>query len=101
MTQLYRFFDSDGRLLYVGVSLNLISRLRTHETDSHWFNRAKTVTIETLNSEDEAFDAEAVAIQTEHPLHNIVVPSQRPKTKDQVAAPAKGTDWLGIPFPPD
>jgi hypothetical protein len=44
---LYRHFDKDGRLLYVGVSLNAINRLAEHRA-SHWFSEIATIKVETF-----------------------------------------------------
>ena len=68
-TDLYRHYDADGRLLYVGISLNHVARLGQHKVNSEWFRSIKTVTIESFGSRDEARQAEARAIRDELPLH--------------------------------
>lgn len=70
-TALYRHFDAAGRLLYVGVSLNAINRLSQHRDNAHWFNDIARVTIKWLPTRSSALAAEAVAIATERPMHNI------------------------------
>src|SRR5438067_656371 len=37
-TQLYRHFDADGTLLYVGISLSALQRLRGHRA-AEWIDR--------------------------------------------------------------
>jgi excinuclease UvrABC nuclease subunit len=69
--QLYRHFDADGRLLYVGISLSAVWRLARHRHDAHWFHQIATVTIQTLPSRGAALVAEARAIEEEKPLHNL------------------------------
>jgi hypothetical protein len=71
MTKLYRHFDKDGRLLYVGVSLSAIVRLASHKQASEWFDQVTTVIIETLPTREAALIAEKLAIQNEKPLYNI------------------------------
>jgi predicted GIY-YIG superfamily endonuclease len=70
-TALYRHFDSDGRLLYVGISLNVVARLSEHCKTSHWFGSITRIDVERFRSRQAALAAERKAIRTEKPLHNI------------------------------
>ena len=70
-TALYRHFDSDGRLLYVGISLSAIIRLAEHRA-SPWFDDIAHVEIEHRSTRKAALAAERAAIRNEKPLHNIV-----------------------------
>lgn len=70
--QLYRHFDDEGRLLYVGVSMMAVYRTVQHRRNSHWFREVCTITIEHFATRAEALTAEALAIRTEKPLHNIM-----------------------------
>lgn len=70
-TSLYRHFDADGVLLYVGISLSAIGRLSDHRHTSAWFPRIAKVTVEQFPDRASAYKAETTAIQTEKPLHNI------------------------------
>jgi hypothetical protein len=69
-TALYRHFDADGLLLYVGISLSPTYRLSQHGDASPWFQQIKTVDIEWFPSRVAALDAERLAIQREGPVHN-------------------------------
>lgn len=69
-TALYRHFDADGQLLYVGISLNAINRLREHGEGSPWFDDIARVEIEYFPNRLLASQAEAVAIAEENPVHN-------------------------------
>lgn len=71
-TQLYRHYDGDGVLLYVGISLNTIGRLAQHKFESGWFNQIASITITTYQSRKEALDAEAEAIEREAPVFNVI-----------------------------
>lgn len=71
-TQLYRHFDKDGVLLYVGISLSAIQRLEQHKTDSGWFKDIATITVQHFRSRADALWAETQAIHSENPKYNIV-----------------------------
>lgn len=71
-TCLYRHFDKDGRLLYVGIARDHQSRLKSHSRYSEWRYSIATVTLEYFSTREDAAKAEIRAIQTERPLHNIV-----------------------------
>lgn len=67
---LYRFFDSEGRLLYVGISKFFEARLKQHYRNSSWFFDSHSVTLEHFETRAQVEAAESLAIQTESPLHN-------------------------------
>ena len=70
-TKLYRHFDADGHLLYVGISLSAVARLNQHMDISHWSDAISEVRVETLPDRNAALAAETAAIQSENPKHNI------------------------------
>ena len=70
-TALYRHWNADGELLYVGISLNAVSRLAQHRIEANWFDDIARVDIEWHPTREAAESAERSAIKTEHPLHNI------------------------------
>jgi len=70
-TALYRHFDADGRLLYVGITENLPSRDRQHRA-SPWHGKIAETKTQWFDSREDAARAEAQAITTERPLHNAV-----------------------------
>lgn len=69
-TSLYRHFDKDGQLLYVGISLSHVARLAQHRDSSHWYEEITHVTIEWYETRVEAELAETRAIGSEFPKHN-------------------------------
>lgn len=71
-TTLYRHFDSNNNLLYIGISLSALNRLGQHKDNSHWFNSISNVTIEKFNTREEALIAEKDSILLEKPLYNKV-----------------------------
>lgn len=70
-TELYRHYDRNGRLLYVGVSLSTVARLAGHRECSHWFDQITNVTIERFATREIALIAEQIAIWLEKPAFNI------------------------------
>jgi len=69
-TALYRHWDVDGNLLYVGISLSAVHRLTQHKRDSHWHDQIANMTIEWFETREEALEAERTAIQLERPIFN-------------------------------
>lgn len=69
-TCLYRYFDADGVLLYVGISVSALVRLRRHKREAAWFDKAATIKIERFRNRWNAAVAEYLAIKNEKPLHN-------------------------------
>lgn len=67
---LYRFFDEDGALLYVGISVNPLGRWDQHRAKT-WWRDVRTATIEPCESREAALEAEMAAIRAESPEHNI------------------------------
>jgi Homeodomain-like domain len=70
-THLYRYFDKDGRLLYVGISIHAILRHAQHRCDSDWFDKATNMSWESFPNREAAEAAEIAAIKAEKPLYNI------------------------------
>jgi hypothetical protein len=71
-TQLYRHYDKEGRLLYIGLSYSAWRRLVDHAIHSPWFQHIAVVTIETLPNRAAAIEAEREAIRVEKPLMNTM-----------------------------
>jgi hypothetical protein len=71
-TDLYRYFDAEGRLLYVGISFSAIARAAQHRKSKGWWRDVANMTIEHLPTRAAALDAERNAIIGEKPAHNIV-----------------------------
>ena len=68
---LYRHFNADGALLYVGISVNALSRLGEHRQSSEWYKQIVKVTLEHFPSRKEAEEAETKAIKSEKPKFNV------------------------------
>jgi len=83
---LYRFFNTAGELLYVGITNNPWSRYRDHQRDKTWFNEVASSTMQHFPSREELARAETHAIQTEAPKYNIIgaAPRQSPIPPSEV-----------------
>ena len=71
-TTLYRHFDADGRLLYVGVALGAIARLQQHSAASSWARGIARIEMQHFPTRSAAIAAETRAIREESPAHNVV-----------------------------
>lgn len=69
-SSVYRFFDSLGLLLYVGITNDANKRIVAHRRDKDWFDRVVRIEIAHFDSRDDALAAEAEAIEFERPLMN-------------------------------
>lgn len=67
----YRAFNAEGVLLYVGSSINVAARIRAHYLDTPWWFAAKRFTFDAYDTVEEARAAEKHAIATEFPRWNI------------------------------
>ena len=67
----YRAYNADGALLYVGCTVDPASRMRNHYLNTEWWFAAKRFTFEHFDTEADAKAAEVAAIQTEFPRWNV------------------------------
>ena len=76
-TALYRWYDVDSRLLYVGITNHLMRRAEQHSDDKPWWSQVASSVVEWHPTRQAALAAETNAIHTEHPVHNIAQNSRR------------------------
>lgn len=69
---LYRFYDAQGSLLYIGITLNPSQRWATHSKDKPWWSDVANITIEQHPDRASVLAAERAAILAEGPRHNVV-----------------------------
>lgn len=69
---LYRHYDADGNLLYVGITINPGRRGKDHAKSSAWVEFAAREESVWFDSEEDAKAAERDAISNEAPLFNRV-----------------------------
>ena len=70
----YRLFDKEGALLYVGVTSNLGFRLAGHRRVQPWWNKVTHVSYTRFKTREIAEAEEGRAIALEDPVHNICMP---------------------------
>jgi DNA-binding transcriptional regulator YhcF (GntR family) len=91
-TTLYRFFDADNRLLYVGVSEFPWFRWKTHKACVSWWEVTHHITLEHFQYREQALAAEKAAIQTDRPVFNRmhraadiqINQAEQPFSRDQI-----------------
>lgn len=67
---LYRHYDRQGKLLYVGMTCDPSRRLEQYQR-ARWFSSLRAVSLEKCQSKEDALEREAKAIRLEHPRYNI------------------------------
>jgi predicted GIY-YIG superfamily endonuclease len=67
----YRMFNDDGELLYVGVTSSFLRRMGDHKRDKPWYDEIGSIERWRYTTREAANQAEWEAIQTENPRHNI------------------------------
>lgn len=91
-TALYRLYNKDDVLLYVGISLDPARRWKKHKANrsrSHWTGLVTRETVEWFETWAKAEAAEEQAIKTERPIHN--------GTHNHPLAPFDAANWPAIP----
>ena len=68
---LYRFFNSTGQLLYIGITMNPPQRFKEHRDSKDWWTEVAGITVENYPNRTALAEAERRAIKVERPRHNI------------------------------
>ncbi len=68
---MYRLFDAQGDLLYIGMSRNIKERVRGHELKQPWGYQITGATYEAYETRHAASIAERDAIRDEEPRFNV------------------------------
>ena len=71
-TAIYRLFDSEGQLLYVGISDRPEVRWTEHALSKNWWHLVAHQSIDWLPTRTVALAAEAEATKNERPLFNAI-----------------------------
>lgn len=79
MTTLYRLFNADNQLLYIGIADHWPRRINDHAHDKPWWPEVATTTVEHFPNRETAVAAETQAIRTEHPRHNVTHNTKPPR----------------------
>ena len=93
--QLYRLYNADDELLYVGISMSALNRIGQHKAEKTWWHEVAKITIEThMVPRAGIEEMERQAIQAESPRYNKKhVANARSKS---TGAPVKTSAWVGI-----
>lgn len=94
MDVVYRLFNADDRLLYVGVTNKIGYRLTQHSRDKAWWQDVQRITVERHADRHSALLAETEAIRTERPMHNIANGGTRYPIKWTTTVPEAERDWM-------
>lgn len=89
--RLYRYYDENDVLLYIGLTANFPQRNGNHSHYSLWFCNCAKITLERFSSKDELAKAEKEAVINEKPLFNITYSTtiKKEKKKRDVYVPTK------------
>lgn len=69
-TALYRLYDANDVLLYIGISRAPDWRMKGHLLDKEWFHLVARRTVQWYSSRSAALAAEAAATAAEKPVHD-------------------------------
>lgn len=89
---LYRLFDEDGVLLYVGCSTRPFARFvqhASHGRTTNWWHEVASVTFEHFDARRPALAAEKVAIEQEAPRYNVYGAGRVSRDRGRAAKVAK------------
>jgi len=75
---LYRFFDTNDVLLYVGLTIDPGARFKKHRYTKQWWRDVDRIEIQHFNDLESLRAAERRAIEDEQPLYNISMSTRQP-----------------------
>ncbi|MFD5891131.1 GIY-YIG nuclease family protein [Streptomyces sp. NPDC060334] len=114
-TAVYRLYDAETQLLYVGITMKLEQRLADHRRKKFWWHLVERQDVRWYDSRPEAEVVETEAIRTENPLYDgtdrianwvharqlrPVDPFWRPVAESLLALIEDGTCSVGSRLPP-
>ncbi|WP_411119910.1 GIY-YIG nuclease family protein [Streptomyces sp. 058-1L] len=65
----YRLYDADGALLYIGMTRNEVSRWKSHRKEMLWWREVVSKHLTWHDTRWQAWEADRHAIRTEGPAH--------------------------------
>jgi predicted GIY-YIG superfamily endonuclease len=83
---LYRLYDAEDHLLYVGISQNFAQRWSQHAGLKPWWADVTKTTVEHFPTRAAALAAEREAIKSEGPIYNVVHNVCRTSDAEQIEA---------------
>jgi len=76
---LYRLWNAENKLLYIGISKSAMVRLSEHQQTKEWATEIHNITLEYFDSRELCLLAESKAIKSEKPKYNIAHNQQYPE----------------------
>ncbi|WP_329616440.1 GIY-YIG nuclease family protein [Streptomyces brevispora] len=99
-TALYRLYDADGSLLYVGVTRDPKRRFRDHRGKKRWWGEVSSHSIEWVDIESHALQMEVQAIVMESPKYNVrsteAYKAQQSETAKAVSPEGRRARGVGV-----
>lgn len=86
-TAVYRFYGEDDVLLYVGITKDFEKRRQQHKATKPWWPQVKRPVVDLYDDEQEARQAELLAITGEHPVHNVARDNRHYRSRRAVRPP--------------
>lgn len=86
----YRCFNAEGGLLYVGISRRAATRITQHSKTKAWWQDCVDIKFTDYPTREAAAQAEIEAIKAERPQHNVLHNSQ----PGDGMAPEGDYDWI-------
>lgn len=84
-TAVYRFFDHDGFLLYVGTTRNPAGRFTEHRRKTWWrLIDPDRITLSWFDGRGSALNSESLAIAAERPVFNVTGKGITPAQNDGI-----------------
>lgn len=96
-TTLYRAFDVDGALLYVGMSTNALGRVYQHQLDKPWWSEVVRIELAHYVTREAAAEAEGRAIAEDGPKYNVAgarTPSAARAARQRELDEFRDSTWL-------
>jgi excinuclease UvrABC nuclease subunit len=75
----YRLYDAERNLLYVGITRNIRARFQHHTNNQPWWPSVAHVETDAVGSRDEAISKELELINSLHPMYNVVTKHRTPQ----------------------
>lgn len=90
----YRHYDINKNLLYVGITNNLFGRTMQHEQTATWYNDISLITVEHFVEREEAINKESLYIKELNPKHNITLNPKRDFKSENELRIKKASLWI-------
>lgn len=99
-TGVYRFYDADEQLLYVGVSSNLRTRWKEHEDNRPWWGDIARHDVTWFATRAKALAEESRAICEDSPRYNSQGIVRAPESPHPTHTPVRrfrmGDEWIEL-----